>query len=151
MTRIVRGYGAGAAGVLAVLGLIHVYWALRGVSGRSVTLPERDGRPVMQPGRASTLVVAGGLFTEALVLLARLGMLPSPLLALVPADWPRWGTWGLASVFALRTIGDFRYVGFSRRVTGTPFARWDSWLFSPLCALIALGSAGVAETGSRRS
>jgi hypothetical protein len=151
MIGIVRGYGVGTAVVLATLGAVHVYWAVRGVSGRSVALPERDGRPLFRPSRAGTLVVAGGLFGGALMLLAQLGVLPSPLVSLVPARWRQRGLWGLASVFALRAVGDFRYVGFFKRVTGTPFARWDSRLFSPLCALIALGSAVVATTGSRRS
>lgn len=60
MRRLVCASGLSTAGVLALLGLIHVYWAVRGISGRSVALPERDGHPIMQPGRASTLVVAAG-------------------------------------------------------------------------------------------
>jgi hypothetical protein len=140
MMGIVRGYGVGVSGLLALLGLIHLYWAARGVRGRSVALPERDGRPVMQPGRAGTVAVAGGLFGGALTLLVRLGLVRWP----VPAAWPRRGVWMLAALFGLRAIGEFRYVGIFKRVTGTPFARWDSWLFTPLCIVIAVGSALVA-------
>ena len=53
----------------------------------------------------------------------------------------------LATLFALRAVGDFRYVGLFRRVRGTPFARWDQWLFTPLCVSIALGSALTALVG----
>ena len=143
MRRLARGSGVGTAGILTMLGLIHVYWALRGVSGRSVALPERHGRPVFQPSRTGTLAVASGLFAAALMLLVRTGALWLP----VPDAWPRWGAWTLASLFALRAIGNFRYVGIFKRVTGTPFARWDSQLFVPLCILIAAGSAVTAWAG----
>lgn len=135
--------GSGTAGLLAVLGVIHLYWAARGIKGRSVALPEKDGRPVMQPSRGGTVAVAVGLFGGALTLLARLGLVRLP----VPPSWPRWGAWTLAALFGLRAIGEFRYVGLFRRVKGTPFARWDSRLFTPLCIAIAIGSALVAATG----
>ena len=143
MTGFVRGFGVGLSGLLAVLGLIHLYWAARGIKGRSVALPERDGRPVMQPGRASTVAVAGGLFGGALTLLVRLGLVRLP----VPAAWPRYGAWTLAALFGLRAVGEFRYVGIFKRVKGTPFARWDSRLFTPLCIVIAVGAALVAAAG----
>jgi hypothetical protein len=144
MTRIVRGYGTTTAGLLALLGLIHLYWAARGISGRSVALPEKDGRPVMQPSRASTVAVAAGLFAGALTLLARLGLVWVP----VSDSWPRRGAWMLAALFGLRAVGDLRYVGLFKRVKDTPFARWDSRLFTPLCIAIAIGSALTAATGS---
>jgi hypothetical protein len=31
-----------------------------------------------------------------------------------------------------------------KRVTGTPFAAWDTWLYVPLCLLLALGCLIVA-------
>lgn len=144
MRCVVRGAGAGTSGILALLGLIHVYWAVRGVSGRSVALPERsNGRPLFQPGRSSTLTVAGGLFGGALTLLAQSGLVWLP----IPSSWPRRGAWALAALFGLRAIGDFRYVGLFKRVRDTPFARWDTRLFTPLCFAIAAGSALVAAAG----
>ena len=135
-----RGAGAGTSGLLALLGLIHAYWAVRGVSGRSVALPERNGRPLFQPGSGARLAVAGGLFGGALILLAQSGLIRLP----VPSTWPRRGAWALATLFALRAVGDFRYVGLFKRVTDTPFARWDTRLFTPLCVVIALGCAVTA-------
>src|SRR5215216_238341 len=142
MMRMARGSGAGTAGLLALLGLIHLYWATRGITGRSVALPERGGRPVMQPSRAGTVAVAIGLFAGALTLLARLGLVRVP----VPASWPRNGAWALAALFGLRAVGEFRYVGLFKRVKDTPFARWDSRLFTPLCIVIAIGSVLTAAT-----
>jgi catechol 2,3-dioxygenase-like lactoylglutathione lyase family enzyme len=48
-------------------------------------------------------------------------------------------------VFLLRAVGDFRLVGFFKRVRGTPFARWDTRLFSPLCVALGLASLWVAR------
>jgi hypothetical protein len=55
-----------------------------------------------------------------------------------------WLSYGLALGLLARAVGDFKYVGFSKRVRGTPFARLDTWIYSPLCLLLALGVALVA-------
>ena len=44
----------------------------------------------------------------------------------------------MAMIFVLRTLGDFRYVGFTKRIRNTSFAEWDTKLYSPLCLLMAL-------------
>jgi Protein of unknown function (DUF3995) len=46
---------------------------------------------------------------------------------------------GAAVVLIVRAIGDFRLVGFFKRVRGSRFARMDTLLYSPLC--LALGAA----------
>jgi Protein of unknown function (DUF3995) len=51
----------------------------------------------------------------------------------------------LALVFALRAIGDFRYVGFFKSLGDEPFRSWDTWLFSPLCLAIAIAAFAVAH------
>jgi hypothetical protein len=48
------------------------------------------------------------------------------------------GAWLIAAVFALRAIGDFRYVGFFKRIRDSRFARLDTLAYSPLCACLAL-------------
>ena len=56
----------------------------------------------------------------------------------------------MAAVFALRAVGDFRCVGFFKRVKDTPFAVWDSRLFSPLCGILSLlALAGSGLIGAR--
>ena len=50
----------------------------------------------------------------------------------------RWATLGISVLFFLRAIGEFKLVGFFKQVRDTPFAFWDTWLFSPLCLLIAV-------------
>jgi hypothetical protein len=146
MTRLTRAWGMSMAGVLTVLGLFHCYWAAGGRAGSVAAIPERSGRPTFQPGPASTCGVAVGLFAAAWVLLARLGLVGAPL----AHPWPQRGAWALALLFGLRALGDFQYVGVFKRVRGTPFARWDTALYTPLCILIAAGGALVAAVGPGR-
>jgi hypothetical protein len=128
--------------VLLTLAAIHVYWAVRRV-GTNAGVPSRaDGQPVFRPGRVATLAVAVALITAALLVAGRAQLLALHALPVVL----RIGTWGVATAFALRTIGEFRYVGLFKRVHGTPFARWDTVLFTPLCAAIAIATAVVARS-----
>jgi hypothetical protein len=146
MPRIARASAISTASLLTLLGLVHLFWAARGISGRSAALPERNGRPIIQPGRGATLTVAAGLFAGALVLLARASVVWLPL----PAPWLNQGAWALAVLFGLRAVGDFRYVGLFKRVKDSPFARWDARLFTPLCIAVAAGSAVAASAGRAR-
>jgi len=38
-------------------------------------------------------------------------------------------------VLVLRAIGDFKYVGFFKRVRRSDFAKFDNWIYSPFCFL----------------
>jgi hypothetical protein len=61
---------------------------------------------------------------------------------------PRWlyriGVVGVSTVLAARAIGDRRYVGLFKRVRDTEFARRDTFVYSPLCAILTLAGAVVA-------
>jgi len=43
-------------------------------------------------------------------------------------------------VLLARAVGDFKYVGFFKTVRASRFAVLDTWFYSPLCALLALGA-----------
>jgi hypothetical protein len=132
--------GACLAITFIALALLHVFWVLRG-SPATAAIPTRpDGTPLFRPGPGMTLAVAGALLLAALVVAAGSGILTAP----VPALLVRAGAWGLGAVFAVRAIGDFRYVGFFKRVRGTRFARQDTMVYSPLCAVLATGVFWVA-------
>jgi hypothetical protein len=111
---------------------LHVFWALSGRTYSSRVIPTVDGVPVLRPGRAATLAVAALLLAAAVVSLWR-GAWPDS-----GASWvPHTGILVIAGVFAARAIGDFRLVGFFKRVRGTDFARNDSLVYSPLCAAVS--------------
>jgi hypothetical protein len=142
MPSVIALIGALTAAILTALGLIHVYWAAGGRAGHGAALPERDGRPLFQPSRAGTLMVAAALVAAAALIAVRSGLLGLPWLA-----WPAgFGAWALAAIFTARAIGDFRHVGFFKRAATSRFARLDSALFSPLCLLLGILAAIVAAS-----
>ena len=128
------------ASVLAFLSGLHIYWAFGGGGGWGAPLPEIDGRRAFPRPPLPTLVVAFGLAAAAVLPLVRTGLVPFP----VPPWLSQWSAVFLAFIFFIRAVGDFRLVGFFKRVRGTPFAIWDTRLFSPLCLLLAAGFARVA-------
>ena len=104
-------------------------------------VPSRaDGTPLFRPGRMASLSVALALTAAGLVVLGRsalaLGFVPMPLF--------RFGIWGVSLAFAARAIGEFRYVGLFKRERSTRFAQLDTWVFTPLCALMATAAAVLA-------
>jgi len=124
--------------LLFVLAALHVVWAVRGQS-TSAAIPSRaDGTPLFRPGRAVTLLVALALSVAGILVLARGSTLGG--------RWVPAATWALAAVFAMRTVGEFRYVGLFKLERSTPFARWDTILFTPLCAALATAIAVLAAS-----
>ena len=66
------------------------------------------------------------------------------LLPGVPEVLLTWLCYALALALFARAIGDFKYVGFFKRVRDSRFAGLDTLLFSPLCLLLAVGVAAIA-------
>jgi hypothetical protein len=126
--------------ILGGLSLLHAYWALGGRWGSAYTVPTINGRRIFDPSPLATWVVCGLLGLAVIIVAGKAAWIahgPLPLLFDV-------GIWGLGLVFALRAVGNLRTFGFLKIVKGTPFADWDTWLYSPLCLLIALLAIGLA-------
>jgi hypothetical protein len=121
--------------VLFLLAALHVGWAAGNRIGDSVVIPKVEGRPAFTPSRTATLLVAGALLAGSFVALAQGHHIP----ALLPDGVVQGAAFAAGTAFLLRAVGEFRLVGFFKRVRDTVFARWDSWCFSPLCVL--MGSA----------
>lgn len=121
------------------LSLLHFYWLWGGRVGLIAAIPQVDGKPAFQPSAAATFVVAIGLALCALLLAATAGALTLPL----PNSVLYWLTRALALILFLRAIGDFRLVGFFKRIRNSHFSRMDTIVYSPLCLVLAIGSAIV--------
>jgi hypothetical protein len=128
--------------IFSGLSLLHAYWALGGRWGSAYTVPTIGGRRSFDPSPFATWVVCGLLGTAAVIVLAKSAWITKGPLRVVLDI----GVWGLAFVFALRAVGNFRTFGFFKVVKGTPFADWDTWLYSPLCLLVAALVVGLARS-----
>lgn len=129
------------SGIFLALSLLHLYWAAGGRAGWSAAIPEVNGRPAFTPSAGATLVVAGALAICALLAAALSGLVSVP----VSADVLRWLGRVLAIVLVFRALGDFRLVGFFKRVRGSRFARMDTLFYSPLVLLLGIGMWALVQ------
>lgn len=142
---MIRILGILLAVVFAFISLFHFYWAAGGTFGSGVVVPtvaapSRGNVRVFKPSAGGTILVAVAFLLAIAVVLGQLRLLGEA----VPHRVFRWGTWAIALVFFLRAVGEFRLVGFFKSVSDTPFAHWDTWLFSPLCLVIAVAAFMLA-------
>ncbi len=119
--------------LLILIAALHFYWAAGGRAGKSAAIPERNGRPVLNPSALGTSLVASALLIAAAIVATQAGLLFQDRFQPVP----RILTGLLALIFLARAVGDFRYVGFFKTIGGSRFARLDTWIFSPLCMFLA--------------
>lgn len=120
--------------IFFLLAALHLYWVVGGSSGMDVTIPtDGNGRKLFRPGRGITFVVAFGLFVFGLCNMAFAGWWSIG----ISQVYIRYGILLIAIIFLLRAIGDFRYIGLSKRHRQSRFARWDTRLYTPLCLILA--------------
>jgi len=128
------------ASVVASLGLLHVYWVLGGRAGKSAAVPEVNGQRAFVPSRAQTLAVAAALLFAATVVAVAGGLFTVGGFGGIF----RILAFGLSVTFVARAVGDFRLVGFFKRVRGTHFARLDTIAFAPMCLVLGLAVFYIA-------
>lgn len=126
--------------IFVVLALWHFVMALGNTSGDSAAVPSVNGKPLFVPSRKATVAVGAVLLFFAGLVAATAGIVPVGL----PSTALSWLSYALALGLLARAIGEFKYVGFFKRVRGTKFSRLDTLVYSPLCLLLALGVALVA-------
>lgn len=141
---MIRVLGVLVCCTFAALAAWHFYWAAGGKRGKRAAIPEVGGAPTFAPSPPATAAVGVVLAFCAGLVAARAGLIalaaPGHLLA--------WLCDALALALLARAIGDFRLVGFFKRVRGSRFARLDSIVYSPLCLALAAGVFGVAIGGT---
>jgi len=123
--------------IFLFLSLVHIYWGLGGKWGSDAAVPtKKNNGKVMNPGLFECFVVALGLLGFGVFSLIKAGVILFPL-----RGWLlNYGLWMIAALFLLRAVGEFKYVGFFKKVNATKFAKMDTKYYSPLCLLIALSA-----------
>ncbi|MGE7840014.1 DUF3995 domain-containing protein [Lysinibacillus sp. NPDC093712] len=124
-----------AVTVLFLISMLHVYWACGGSWGSKVVLPVKKGEqePVFIPQKTGTLLVAFLLLVAAFLLY----MQGIYLQSMQKFAFLTLGCAVCAVIFFIRAIGDFKYIGFFKKIKHSQFARNDTWFYSPLCLLLA--------------
>jgi len=121
--------------IFFILAGIHFNWVIGGEWGFSEALPTNsEGKRVLNPRKIDSFIVGLGLLSFGFFFLIK-----TSLISIELPDWlQNYGGWGIATIFLLRAIGDFKYIGFFKKVKNTDFAITDSKYFSPLCLLLSV-------------
>ncbi len=120
--------------IFSFLAGLHIYWGMGGRRGLAAAVPRKaNGAKRINPSSFDCFVVAFLLLGAGIFVLIRSRLLSIQL--------PSWilhaGSRVLLVIFTARAIGEFRYVGFFKKVKSSRFARLDTKYYSPLCVLIA--------------
>jgi hypothetical protein len=121
--------------IFLFLSVIHLYWGLGGKWVANATIPtNRNGEKVMNPKPLDCFVVAIGLSAFGIFVLVKTQLISLAL----PSVILDYGIAVITSIFLVRSIGEFRYVGFFKKIKNTPFGQRDTKYYSPLCLLIGI-------------
>ncbi len=122
------------------LGALHLYWANGGEKFANSVVPEfpDNGKPVFEPTPAITALVGFGLLAISFVGWWCVFGIPIHKMGII-----NWYSLALGIVFGLRSIGDFRYAGLTKKVNHTEFAQMDTRFYTPLCLYLALSNLAI--------
>lgn len=126
--------------IFTILAIIHFNWTIGGTWGYEQALPTNEqGERILNPRKIDCFIVGVALLILAILYLSHLDI--------ISIELPHWinitQLWAVPIIFILRAMGEFKYVGFFKKVKHTTFGRMDTLLFSPLCLVIALLGAWV--------
>lgn len=118
------------AATFTFLSGLHFYWALFGITKPELVLPTTSttNQPKL-PGPLMTAAVAVGLLFFAAIFI-------NQIVQFWNYKWLRYITITIGLIFIVRCIGDFKYVGFFKSITETPFSKMDTKYYSPLCFIL---------------
>jgi hypothetical protein len=120
--------------IFVLISFLHFYWAAGGKWAIDNVVPrDEEGSPVLKTGVGASVVVGLGLLFFALYYLLLTGIVEFTAPDIILNSFG----WIIPSIFLLRAIGDFKYIGFTKKIKNTTFARLDTVYFAKLCLLIA--------------
>lgn len=123
--------------ILFAISGIHFFWAFGGHWGADAAIPtSKDGKKTLSPDIFATLVVAFGILAMALLHLEKVQTLSLP----IPVWINAYGLKIIAILFLIRAIGEFKYVGFFKKIKDTQFAILDTKYYSPLCLILSINA-----------
>ncbi|MFN0215860.1 MAG: DUF3995 domain-containing protein [Saprospiraceae bacterium] len=127
--------------IFVLLSGLHFYWMFGGKWALAQALPssENEGEKLLSPGPMACLAVALGLFGFAFYNVSLgIGFMQDQT-----PEATKWIIWAITGIFLLRAVGDFRYVGFFKKVKNTAFSKMDTKWYAPLCLYLGLSSTWI--------
>lgn len=121
--------------LLIMLAFLHIFWAMGGNFGMNAVLPSLS--PEHSPKHPSTFAkaaVAAVLMLFAFIIMCNSGIIDP----YIERRYIQYITIAIGILFLGRAIGDFKFVGFFKKIQSTLFAKNDTRYYSPLCVLIGL-------------
>lgn len=121
--------------IFTILGGIHFYWLFGGTWGLKQAIPTKTNEPNnLSIPNFATLVVSIILISFGLIYLFK-----SEILSFHSQNWlTKYGYQIIPYLFLIRAIGEFKYVGFFKKIKNTEFSKADTKIFSPLCLIIGI-------------
>lgn len=121
--------------IFTLLGLIHLYWLFGGKWGLEKVIPTKG----IEENNLSIPKIATLIVALALVLFGVIYLVKSGFISVRLPNWvSNYGYWVIPSIFILRAIGEFKYVGFFKKIKNSEFSKADTKWFSPLCLIIGI-------------
>ncbi len=127
--------------VFMVISGIHFYWAFGGKSGLNAALPEgANGKMPLKPSPLMTIAVAVIFLSVSIFFGQKADLLDFNF----PVLFKTYSLGAIGIVLLIRAIGDFKYVGFFKKIKNTRFGELDSAYYSPLCLVLSINSFLIA-------
>jgi len=134
--------------IFFILAMIHFYWAIGGQWGFENALATNEqGIKILNPKTIDSAIVGILLLLFGLFYLFFLNFKKTKTLILIQ----NIGVWIIPILFAVRAIGDFKYVGFFKKIKGTVFSDLDTMFYSPLCLTVGLIGILLIKLGKEKS
>ncbi|WP_406610817.1 DUF3995 domain-containing protein [Agarivorans sp. JK6] len=128
--------------IMLFVSILHFYWAFGGKYGLKSAGPRLENKEDFVPSGYIIFMVAClllGLSALAIQLINPLEIFE---------DNVKYFGYFIAFVFVVRAIGDFKYVGFFKKVYNSSFAKLDTKYFSPLILFLGVSYAVLAVYGT---
>jgi Protein of unknown function (DUF3995) len=127
--------------IFTIISGFHFYWAMGGKVGFDVVLPSNtEGSKSLNPSKSITCMAALVFLSIAIFYLFHVEIIHLPLKYTdhYTLDHYVWAM--LIFILIIRAIGDFKYVGFFKKIKDTPFAKYDTKYYSPLCLYLGVST-----------
>ena len=124
--------------VLIAVTALHIYWLFGGKTGLEFAIPNYT------PSRKRYNNLNKFKLFFATVLFASMSLFNIEQAEIINGifydDFMHWGHRIIAVIFLFRSIGNFKFIGFTKTFKGTTFAKLDTYIYSPVCLLLSIFS-----------